>query len=92
MNFTLNDLSKSVNIFNTSSNRRLEKIENEITHQINENKKQSDHTNVNWKDWIHEIFACFRDFEIWLFKLFLRNEQTNVKICDNKLLSDVKKK
>ena len=47
LNFTLNDLLKSVNIFNINSNRRFEKIENEITHQINKNKKQSDYTNVN---------------------------------------------
>ena len=47
LNFTLNDLSKSINIFNASSSRRLEKVENEITSQINKNKKQSDYTNIN---------------------------------------------
>ena len=47
LNFTLSDLSKSINIFDVSSSRRLEKIKNEITRQINKNKKQSDYTNVN---------------------------------------------
>ena len=47
LNFTLNDFSKSVDIFNISSNQRFEKIENKITHQINKNKKQFDHINVN---------------------------------------------
>ena len=92
LNCTLNDLLKLINIFNTNSNQRFEKIENEITHQINKNKKQSDYTNVNSKNWTCEIFACLQDFEIWLFKLFLWNEQTNVKTCDDELLSDVKKK
>ena len=92
LNFALNDLSKSVNIFNASSNQRLEKIENKMTHQINENKKQSDYTNVNWKNWIREISTHSQDFEIWLFKLFLWNKQTNVKTCDDELLSEVKKK
>ena len=44
LNFTLNDLSKSINIFNTSSHWKLEKIKNKITRQINENKKQIDYT------------------------------------------------
>ena len=92
LNFTLNDLSKSINIFNVSSNWKLEKIENEITCQINKNKKQSDYTNMNWKNWIREIFACSQNFRIWSFELFLRHEQTNVKICSDELLSDVKKK
>ena len=92
LNFTLNDSSKSVNIFNVSSSRRFEKIENEIKHQINENKKQSDHTNVNWKNWICEIFACSQNSGICSFELFLRDEQTDVKICNNELLPDAKNK
>ena len=92
LNFILNDLSKSINIFNVNSNWRFEKIKNEITRQINKNKKQFDNTNANWKNWIREIFTRSQDFKIWLFKLFLRNEQTDVKICDNKLLFNVKKK
>ena len=47
LNFTLNDLSKSINIFNISPSQRFEKIENEIICQINKNKKQSDYTNMN---------------------------------------------
>ena len=64
LNFALNDLSKSINIFNVSSNQKLEKIENEITRQINKNKKQSDYTNVNQKNWIREIFVYSQNFEI----------------------------
>ena len=64
LNCVLNDLLKSINIFNISSNRKFEKIENEITHQINKNKKQSDYTNANKKNWIREIFACSQNFEI----------------------------
>ena len=91
LNCALNDLSKSVNIFNASSSQRFEKIENKITRQINKNKKQSDHTNANWKNWICEISARSQDFWIWSFKLLLRNEQTDVKTCDNELFFYVKK-
>ena len=52
LNFILNDLSKLINIFKASSSRKLEKIKNEITRWINKNKKQSDYTNMNWKNWI----------------------------------------
>ena len=92
LNFVLNNLSKLINIFNTNSNQKFEKIKNKITRQINKNKKQSDYTNMNWKNWIHEIFIYLQNFKIWLFKFFLRSEQTNVKTCDDKLLSNVKKK
>ena len=91
LNFILNDLLKSTNIFNASSNRRFEKIENEISHQINKNKKQFGHTNTNWKNWICKIFVCSQDSEIWPFELFLLSEQTNVKTCDDELLFVVKK-
>ena len=64
LNFILIDLSKSVNIFDVSSSRRFKKIENEITHLINKNKKQSNYTNVNWKNLIREISVCLQDFEI----------------------------
>ena len=64
LNFALNDLSKSINIFNASPSRRLEKIENEITRQINKNQKQSDYTNANQKNWICEIFAYSQNFKI----------------------------
>ena len=74
LNCALNDLWKSINIFDASPNQRFEKIENEMTRWINENEKQSDHTNVDWKDWICEISVCLQDFEIWLFILFLRSE------------------
>ena len=47
LNFVLNDLSTSINIFHASLNQRFEKVENKITRQINENKKESDCTNVN---------------------------------------------
>ena len=88
----MNDLSKSINIFNINSCQKFEKIKNKITHQFNENKKQFDHTNTNWKNWICEIFACSKNFRIWSFKLFLRNEETNVKTYDDELLFNVKKK
>ena len=64
LNFALNDLSKSINIFNINSNWKFEKIENEMTRQINKNKKQSDYTNVNQKNWIHEISVCSQNSEI----------------------------
>ena len=79
-------------MFNANSNQKLEKIENEITRQINENKKQFDYTNVNWKNWTREISTYSQNFEIWSFKLFLQNEQTNVKAYDDELLPDAKKK
>ena len=92
LNFALNDLLKSINIFNVNPSRRLEKIKNEIICQINKNKKQFDHTNANWKNWAHEVFARSQDFGIWSFKLFLRNEQTDVQTCDDEQLLDAKKK
>ena len=47
LNYTLNDLSKLINLFDVSSNPKLEIIENEMTNQINKNKKQFDHTNAH---------------------------------------------
>ena len=91
LNCVLNGLSKSINMSDLSPNRRLEKTENEIKRQIDENKKQSDHKNMNWKNWIYKTFVCSQDFKIWSFKLFLWNEQTNVKRCDNELFFDVEK-
>ena len=72
LNFILNDLLKSINIFNINSNRRFEKIENEITRQINKNKKQSDHTNVNQKDWPREIFAFSQDWNLIIWTIFAK--------------------
>ena len=64
LNFALNDLSKSINIFDISPNRRFEKIENKITHWINKKKKQSDYTNINQKNWTCEVFAYSQNFRI----------------------------
>ena len=47
LNFVLNDLLKSINIFNVSSNQNFKKIKNKMTHQINKNKKHFDDTNIN---------------------------------------------
>ena len=59
LNYELNDLSKSINIFDVSLSSRFDHNENEITRQINKNKKQLDHTNADWKDWTRETSACF---------------------------------
>ena len=89
LNYTLNDLSKALDLFDPGPNEGLEKGENEMTHWINKNKKQFDYVSTFWINRICEVFTHLQNFRIQSFELFLWSEQTNVKTCNNELFFDV---